>query len=128
MSDREFGCTVLVIILLFVGVASCNPILGIGGWGPKNTHVATVNNMYVDISGAGDSRKSHYMIGTDKGVFEVQNSLIMWLWNADEIYSKVKNGQTYTFTTKGNKVVCWLFQEYPYVIKMESVDNVITNR
>lgn len=37
-----------------------------------------VERLYVDFSGTKDSSKSHYMVGTDQGVFEVDNSI--WLW------------------------------------------------
>jgi hypothetical protein len=60
------------------------------------------------------------MVGTDKGVFEVQNHLIpIQLFNSDELYSKLEVGKTYTVTTKGNKVVNWLMQQYPYIIDIK---------
>ena len=117
--NKIIGWIIGVFILLVVCAIGFNLLLGIGAWGPKKTEVATVTRLYVDISGSGDSRKSHYMIGTDKGVFEVNNSLLLWIWNADEIYAKLLDGKTYTFTTKGNKWACWFIQEYPYVINAE---------
>jgi hypothetical protein len=59
------------------------------------------------------------MAGTSAGVFEIGNSLFLWIWNSDEIYSSIVQGGTYTLTIKGNKVLGWWLQSYPYIIKVE---------
>lgn len=109
----------LVIVLIFLvggcGVRSC---AGVGGFGPIRNETVKVTNLYVDRS----SDSSHYMVGTDKGVFEVDNGFLLGLWNADEIYNKFQKDHTYNITTKGNRVLFLGFmQEYPYIIGVQEV-------
>jgi hypothetical protein len=111
-----------VILFLAAGIGGCNMLLGIGAWGPQQVHETTVNRLYVDISGSGENRKSHYMVGTDAGVFECSNSLLMGIWNTDELYSRLKEGKRFRITTKGRRVVNFLFQEYPYIKAVEVLD------
>lgn len=112
--DSE-GCLTVIVVLLFViiaiAAAAIKPLAGAPPYGPYRTFDATVNRLYVDHKGEG----SHYMVGTDKGVFEVQHSWWAGVNNADEIYSRFREGKRFQITTKGNKFVGWYFQEYPYV-------------
>ena len=105
-------------IAVFVAIIAIKPLLGVYPYGPQRNITATVERLYVDYSGSGDSRKSHYMVGTSVGVFEVDNSLWLWIWNADEIYSQMEQGKTYALTIKGKRRVGWLFQSYPGVIRV----------
>jgi hypothetical protein len=61
------------------------------------------------------------MVATDQGVFEIDNGALLGVWNADEMYGRLKEGHTYRITTKGNKVVGYFSQEYPYIISLEDV-------
>ena len=61
------------------------------------------------------------MVGTDQGVFEVDNGLWLGVWNSDELYSKLIQGHKYHITTKGNKWVNMFFQEYPYVVAVQEI-------
>ena len=106
----------VVVVLVVLGIGFS---LGIGAWGPTQVHDVAVTRTYVDFSGSGDSKASHYMVGTDKGVFEVDNGLFIWTWNADELYAKIQVGKQYRITTRGKKVVGMFFQEYPYVVSVE---------
>ena len=113
---------VVIVVLLLIAVVFCIPIfLGVNGWGPINYVEATVNRTYVDISGKGENKASHYMVATDNGVFEIDNGIVLGMWNADELYGQLKEGQRYLFTTKGNKVVGFWYQEYPYIIKASPI-------
>ena len=105
----------LTPVLLIVGtVIGLNYTFGVQGFGPEKEMVIQVQRLYVD---SGSS--SHYMVGTDHGVLEVQNHLIPFqMFNSDEIYSQLEVGKTYTVTVKGNKVLNWWYQEYPYIIKV----------
>lgn len=118
---------IVLVIILFIASFAIGPILGIGGFGPVDTVQATVARCYVDVSGSGDNRASHYMVGTDKGIFEVDNGVFLRLWNADELYGSLVAGKTYVFTTKGRKVVNFFFQEYPYIIAAREVSSVERN-
>ena len=62
------------------------------------------------------------MLTTDKGTFKVNNGLLIWTWNEDEIYGQIEVGKTYEFTTKGNRVVfLCILQYYPYITNVKLV-------
>lgn len=119
---KGFTLTEFLITLAIVGIifaAALIPFaIGAGGFGPTNKHVVTVTRLYVDHSGSGDSATSHYMVGTDKGVFEVDNGILLGIWNADELYASLRENHRYSVVTKGNRVVSWYAQEYPYIIQV----------
>jgi hypothetical protein len=92
-----------------------NYSLGIDGFGPESVQQVTIQRLYVD---GGSS--SHYMVGTDKGVYEVDNILFpVQVFNSDELYSQLEVGKTYTVKLKGNKVINWFVQQYPYIIEIQ---------
>ena len=117
--EAMIGVVILGLLLFLVGYPIAYVAQGCGSFGPAKTQDVTVQRLYVD-SGSNESG-SHYMVGTDKGVFEVENGWLLGLWNADELYSKMKDGHRYRITTKGNKVVGFFFQEYPYVTAVEAL-------
>ncbi len=106
------GAIAGMFIPLFIGLSS-----GVGGFGPIRSVDATVQSLYVDRG----SSSSHYMVGTDAGVFEVDNGILLGVWNSDEIYSKLVSGHRYRFTTEGNRSVGFWLQEYPYITKAEEI-------
>lgn len=111
------GIIAIIGGIVMQGVGGCG--FGIGSMGQTRTWDATITRCYTDTSGSGGkhgSVESHYMVGTDQGVFEVDNSFWLGVWNADEIYAKFVTGRKYHITTKGNRVVGWFFQEYPYIV------------
>jgi hypothetical protein len=108
-----FASLFVIGFFVFTAFVMLIPIIkGVGVFGPEySVKNATVNRLYVDRS----SESSHYMVGTDKGVFEVDNSVFMNIYNADEIYSSIQEGKTYTFDVEGNKYIGLLGQHYPYI-------------
>ena len=110
------------LVLLIAGIFSLSPILGLYPFGPESTEVVTVNRLYVDVSGSKDSTKSSYMVATDKGVFEMNNSLWLWVFNIDEIYGQLEAGKKYEVTVKGNKLVNLLFQVYPHILTVKELN------
>ena len=120
MNSRRFGRgTPGVVVLAIVVIAAAIGLAkftGIGGWGPTYTVTATVQGKHVDISKSEDSTTTHYMVATDKGGFEVDNGILLGIWNADEIYGSLQENKTYTFTVKGNRYVSWYGQYYPYIV------------
>lgn len=107
--------TATPIVILVSLVTGFHYSLGIGGFGPESIQQVTIQRLYVD-----GGKSSHYMVGTDQGVFEVDN--ILWpvqVFNSDELYSQLEVGKTYTVKLKGNKVINWLVQEYPYIIEIQ---------
>lgn len=121
MNDSPVTAWLIIIVIVGIILAVSLPIMiGTYPFGPEATHHVTVNRLYIDTSSDGDGgRESHYMVGTDKGVFEVDNSWIAGIWNADDMYASLLQGSNYTITVKGNKVVNFFMQEYPYIIRIE---------
>jgi hypothetical protein len=112
----------LVLICLVISVVGgCNMFLGVGAFGPTRQWEVTVQRAYVDYSGSGDNKESHYMVATDKGMFEVDNGWMLGVWNADELYGKMVPGKKYHITTEGNKVVGMFYQEYPYITAVREI-------
>jgi hypothetical protein len=114
---------IVVPIILFIGIMCSfifiNYSFGVKGFGPERDLDIKVTRLYVDYSGDKESQSSHYMVGTDQGVFEVSNFWFPFtLFNSDELYSKLEVGKTYKVTVKGNKVLNFWFQQYPYIIKI----------
>lgn len=110
---------VITIIVLAAGHFFLPAIMGTFPFGPVQTKEVTVNRLYVDYSGGKDSQRSHYMVGTDVGVYEVNNSWWLGIWNADELYSKLQQGKRYRISSKGNQVLNMFVQKYPGITKIE---------
>ena len=109
------GITVMAIVIMLGSVVLINYSYGVEGFGPEDIKRVTINRLYVD-----SGKASHYMVGTDKGVYEISNHLIpIQLFNCDELYSKLEVGKTYTVKLKGNKVTNWYMQQYPYIIEVQ---------
>ena len=106
-----------VLLLLIFGWPVAYVVRGCGVFGPTVAREVTVQRLYVD----GGKDSSHYMVGTDQGVFEVDNGLLLWQWNSDELFARLKEGKRYKITTEGRQVVGFLFQEYPYVTAVEEM-------
>lgn len=111
----------LILFLIFVLPLFSYWSLGICPFGPDRTLNVRVLNKHVDIGSSAkeSTSKSHYMVTTDQGTFEVDNLFFLWVWNADELYGKLQEGRTYTITARGNKVVNMFFQEYPYIYSVK---------
>jgi len=105
---------------IVLSVAACGPIMGTGPFGPTTQTVVTVTDKYVDVSGGGKHANSHYMVATDQGIYEIDNGLMLGVWNADELYGRMLKGKAYRITIKGNKVVNAFMQEYPYIVGVSS--------
>ena len=116
-----FLVATLMGVLFLFAVASpfvaLNYVYGVNGFGPEEEQVITVERLYVD-----GGKSSHYMVGTDKGVFEVSNFIFpVQIYNSDEIYSQLAVGKTYHIKTKGNKILNWWYQEYPYIMELKEI-------
>lgn len=110
---------ILLLILFILAILFWKVPFGVYPFGPTEQKTVTVSRTYVDH----DKEQSHYMVATDKGVFEVDNSWYTGVANADEIFAKFKDGHTYVITTKGNKVVNYFVQEYQYITDAVEVQN-----
>ena len=104
-----------VCLVLLVGIFFGLPYgLGLYPFGPQSTDTITIERLYIDASG----KSSNYMIGTDKGVFEMDNSWILGIYNIDELYAKLEVGKTYEAKVKGKKLLNFLFQTYPHITEV----------
>ena len=110
-----FGVIITVIVTMVGSMILIDYSYGVSGFGPEDTRQVTINRLYVD-----GGKSSHYMVGTDKGVYEISNHLIpIQIFNCDELYSKLEVGKAYTVKVKGNKVTNWFMQQYPYIIEIK---------
>lgn len=108
----------VVCVVLLVGIFFGLPYsLGLYPFGPESTQTITVERLYVDISG----KSSNYMISSDKGIFEMDNSLILQIFNIDELYGQLEAGKSYEVTVKGGKLLNFLFQTYPHITTVKEV-------
>ena len=108
----------VLLIVILVGTCLVRCSIGTGGWGPYGSvSAATITSKHVDAG----KEESNYMVNTDKGTFEVDNGLLLSLWNADDVYGSMVVGKTYNLRTKGNRVVGMFFQSYPYIISATEV-------
>ena len=108
------GIIMTTVVVMVGSVVLVNYSNGVEGFGPEYVNQVTINRLYVD-----GGRSSHYMVGTDKGVYEISNLLIpIQIFNCDELYSKLEVGKTYLVKIKGNKVTNWFMQQYPYIIEV----------
>ena len=114
------GITCGIIVASLTG---CKPLMGVGYFGPEEVRETVVTDKQIDTSGNKENGvQSHYMVYTEVGVFEVDNSFMLGIYNADEIYAKLVKGKKYRITTKGTKVANFFYQEYPYVTKVEPIN------
>ena len=108
------GIITTTMVVMVGSVVLINYSNGVEGFGPEYVNQVTINRLYVD-----GGRSSHYMVGTDKGVYEIKNFLYpVQIYNCDELYSKLEVGKTYLVKLKGNKVTNWFMQQYPYIIEI----------
>jgi hypothetical protein len=117
----------IFIGVLMVGFLGLRLGLGLFPFGPEQEVHAKVQRLYVDVSGNKDYTSSHYMVGTDKGVFEVSNSLWLWMWDADKRYSQLQNDKEYNLKIKGNELINILFQEYPRITSVYPINTPTQN-
>jgi hypothetical protein len=113
---------IALIFLIFAGIIGLRAGLGLFPFGPEQEIVAKVNRLYVDYSGAKDTTSSHYMVGTDQGVFEVSNSLWLWMWDADKRYSQLQTDKEFKLKVKGNELINIIFQEYPRITSVSPIN------
>lgn len=111
-----FGCAwLLVFAVIMLGSCVAGPVLGVDGYGPVNKYSVTVISKHIDAQ----KDSSSYMVNTDVGTFEVDNGILLDVWNADEIYGRILVDHAYCFTAKGNRVTNFWMQQYPYILEVK---------
>lgn len=101
-----------VITIVIAGVVGCYAGYGLGGFGPTQKMLVTVSDKHIDQK----NDTSRYIVSTDQGVFQCDNSMVLGICNADEIYGNLTTGNTYSITTKGREAVNSFMREYPYIV------------
>ena len=102
----------VVILLGVVGVASCTSSLHFN----DTEVIATVTDKE-----SVNSKDNHtYLIFTDKGTFQNEDSLFRGKFDSSDWFGKIKKGETYKFTVIGWRVP--FLSLYKNIIKFEKVD------
>lgn len=102
-------CGALFIIILFSG---CLSSIHLG----EGYDVVTVKKKFIDVSDEG----SHYVLVTDKGLFEVDRPLLDMFdptRNPDLAWAKIEEGKTYKIHYYGYRID--FIYDYPIVVGTE---------
>jgi len=85
------------------------------------TNVSTVT---VSIEGkervtekSGDGINSFYLVYTDSGTFKLEDDFFRGNFNSSDVYGKLRQDSTYTFTTTGYRI--GFMSSYPNIIKVK---------
>lgn len=103
-----------IIILVAIAFSGC---LSDYHFGEDYTDV-TVQKKMIDVSKEG----SHYLLVTDKGVFEVDRPLMDYFSkeiNPDAVYSKIEEGRRYKLHHYGYRID--FEYDYPIVVGAEEI-------
>ena len=122
MRSRNRGIGIVLFVVLLIASLCAWPVMGIFPFGPERHELVVIKRLYIDYSGGSDSASSAYMVGTDKGVFEVDNSLYLGIFNADEIYAQMQEGMTCTVRVVGHKYVNFFLQQYPGITSVRPAE------
>jgi hypothetical protein len=66
---------------------------------------------------SGDNIESFYLVYTDKGTLKLEDDVLRGNWESSDVYGKLKNDSSYTFTTTGYRF--GLFSMYPNIIGVQ---------
>lgn len=109
-----------------VGVAAVSlaalAVVGMGGFtayvhSTQRTVTAKVTKTWVQNTKDG----SINLIGTDKGVFEDQDSVTYLKFNSSDFYNEMTPGKTYTFDVTGWRIP--LLSVWPNIVSCEDCSN-----
>lgn len=81
-------------------------------WMSERTEVVTIN----DKERINDADSSKYLVFTDRGVYEVTDSLLYFAFDSSDRYAEMVRGQSYTVTVAG-----WRFpflSWYPNIVEV----------
>lgn len=112
MKKSSIGLGLLVLLPILVG------ILAINSYFEEHIEVMIVQKMFIDPSKEG----SHYVLTTDKGLFEVQrpiNKVLDPNANPDRVWGQLHEGKKYKITYLGWRIDFIYY--YPYVFHVEAL-------
>jgi hypothetical protein len=103
------GIVILIVIVLFIGF----------GWScVANGNEEIHTNVTVDSKERVCDGKNtcKYLVFTDKGTYEVTDSVLRGRWNSSDVYGRLNEGQTYTFKVTGFRMP--FFSSYQNIIEV----------
>lgn len=103
---------ILCIIFVFGGLL-CSPIIDRC---TKDTVTITIEDKGIKRHDKGDDK---YLIYTDKGTFEITDSIAYWRWNSSDLYGRIKVGNTYDCTVCGWRIP--FLSSYKNIIEAKEV-------
>ena len=103
----------VAVLILFAVLGGCT-VSCAGSF--NDTEVTATVKDKESVRKGGDNT---YLIFTDKGVFENDDSLLRGKWNSSDFYNAIEIGKTYKFTVIGYRVpfLSW----YKNIIEYEEV-------
>lgn len=105
----------LFLLAAILGSCVAHPMLGVNGYGPEKTYDVTIVSKHIDAQ----KDSSSYMVNGDTQTFEVDNGILLGVWNADVVYGQIIVGERYCITAKGNRVTNFWMQQYPYILEVK---------
>lgn len=115
--NRKINKIVIVLVMITILSSGCLSSIHAGG----EYIDALVEKKFVDVS---KSQGSHYLLVTDKGMFEVDRPFIDTFnksRNADVIYGKIVEGKKYRLHVYGYRID-WMY-DYPIVVDATLIEN-----
>lgn len=93
---KKIMCSILAVLLMVSILVGCCAI---------KIHKVSIENVTVTDKGIKRYKDTDkYLIFTDKGVFEVTDSLIIMRFNSSDFYGSIEIGKTYNFNVRGYRV------------------------
>jgi hypothetical protein len=101
------------IIILVIGSVSFKMI----SYFHTETFISKVTSKERITKKSGDNIESFYLVYTDKGTLKLEDDVLRGNWESSDVYGKLKNDSSYTFTTTGFRF--GLFSMYPNIIGVQ---------
>lgn len=102
-SSGEIGCGVIVVVFILLGILAviASPFI----IRSTEDHVTfTVDDKDRVCDTTSDGSSCRYLVFTDKGVYEVTDSLAYFRWNSSDVYGSIKRGRTYEAKVAGWRI------------------------
>lgn len=84
----------------------------------------TLNTIQVIVEGkeriteqTGNTLDSYYLVFTNKGTFKIEDDLFRGNFYSSDVYGKLRQDSTYTFTTTGYRI--GFMSSYPNIIEVK---------
>jgi len=91
------GALIAAIFGLIIG-------LSVMSYNNVSTETVIVDSKERITTGSGEDTSSKYVVFTDKGTFEITDSLLMFRFNSSDIYGSVKADTCYDLVLRGFRI------------------------